>query len=69
MIGEFLQREFYRNRISEYLVCLANAMVWTTGALFMFDNLGFRISTVIAGLGIGGIEFAYPTRTLHLTRT
>src|SRR3989304_2053466 len=23
MIGEFLQREFYHNRISEYLLCLA----------------------------------------------
>ncbi|RJP20999.1 MAG: hypothetical protein C4529_08070, partial [Deltaproteobacteria bacterium] len=23
MIGEFLQREFYHNRISEYLICLA----------------------------------------------
>ncbi len=32
--------------------------VWIVGALFLLANLGFDISTVIAGLGIGGIAVA-----------
>lgn len=31
---------------------------WFIGFMFLLDNLGFKISTVIAGLGIGGIAVA-----------
>ena len=31
------------------------AVVWGIAIIFFLDNLGFKISTVIAGLGIGGI--------------
>ena len=30
-------------------------IVWALAIMFFLDNLGFKISTVIAGLGIGGI--------------
>ncbi len=33
-------------------------LVWGLGVIFLLDNLGFEISTVIAGLGIGGIAVA-----------
>jgi len=33
-------------------------IVWTLGFVFVLDNLGFRVSAVIAGLGIGGIAIA-----------
>lgn len=46
------------DRALKGVVGLAKALVWITGALFMLDNLGFRISTVVAGLGIGGIAIA-----------
>ena len=32
--------------------------VWVVGALFLLANLGFDITTVVAGLGIGGIAVA-----------
>lgn len=35
-----------------------NLTVWGLGAVFLLDNLGFKISAVIAGLGIGGIAVA-----------
>jgi len=49
---------------AEGVVSIANSLVWITGVLFMLDNLGFRISTVIAGLGIGGIAVALAAQTL-----
>ena len=33
-------------------------VVWLLGIVFLLDNLGFKISTVVAGLGIGGIAVA-----------
>lgn len=35
-----------------------NLVAWSLGIIFLLDNLGFRISTIIAGLGIGGIAVA-----------
>lgn len=46
------------------VIGLTTTLVWITGALFMLDNLGFRISTVIAGLGIGGIAVALAAQTI-----
>jgi small-conductance mechanosensitive channel len=37
---------------------LIKVVLWGIGVIFLLDNLGFKISTVIAGLGIGGIAVA-----------
>jgi len=39
-------------------------LVWGLGIVFLLDNLGFKISTVIAGLGIGGIAVAMASQAL-----
>ena len=33
-------------------------IIWALALIFFLDNLGFKISTVIAGLGIGGVAIA-----------
>lgn len=33
-------------------------VVWSVAVIFLLDNLGFKITTVIAGLGIGGVAIA-----------
>jgi small-conductance mechanosensitive channel len=35
-----------------------NVLVWGIGIVFLLDNLGVRVSTVVAGLGIGGVAVA-----------
>ena len=37
---------------------LFNALIWSLAAIFALDNLGFSVSSIIAGLGIGGIAVA-----------
>ena len=37
---------------------LANFVVWALALVFVLDNLGVKISAVVAGLGIGGIAVA-----------
>jgi small-conductance mechanosensitive channel len=38
---------------------IVRAVVWLLAALFFLSNLGYDISTFIAGLGIGGIAIAF----------
>lgn len=37
---------------------LINLVIWIIAIIFLFDNLGIKISAVVAGLGIGGIAVA-----------
>ncbi len=39
-------------------------IVWGVGITFLLDNLGFKISAVIAGLGIGGIAVALAAQAI-----
>ncbi|OKH20002.1 mechanosensitive ion channel family protein [[Limnothrix rosea] IAM M-220] len=41
------------------LMPIIRTILWTIGAVFLLDNLGFDISAVIASLGIGGIAVAF----------
>jgi small-conductance mechanosensitive channel len=52
------------DRALKGVVSLATVLVWITGALFLLDNLGFKISTVVAGLGIGGIALALAAQSI-----
>ncbi len=47
-----------RDRALHGFMTLIRVVVWGLATVFLLDNLGFRISTVIAGLGIGGIAVA-----------
>ena len=46
------------------MTVLINIFVWVIGLVFLMDNLGFDISAVIAGLGIGGIAIALAAQTI-----
>jgi small-conductance mechanosensitive channel len=46
------------------MTVLINIMIWVIGLVFLMDNLGFDISAVIAGLGIGGIAIALAAQAI-----
>lgn len=39
-------------------------VVWSGAVIFFLDNLGFKISAVIAGLGIGGVAIALAAQAI-----
>lgn len=43
---------------------LISILVWGLGVVFLLDNLGFKVSTVITGLGIGGVAVALAAQTI-----
>ena len=40
------------------LIIIANIIIWMLGTIFLIDNLGYNVTTLIAGLGVGGIAIA-----------
>ncbi len=46
------------------ILVVVKVLVWGGAIIFFLDNLGFKISAVIAGLGIGGVAVALAAQTI-----
>ena len=46
------------------MTVLINVIIWVIGLMFLLDNIGFDITTVIAVLDIGGIASALAAQTV-----
>ncbi|MBU2494280.1 MAG: mechanosensitive ion channel family protein [Bacteroidetes bacterium] len=46
------------------LFAFINFVIWIVGLLFLLDNLGFEITTIVAGLGISGIAVALAAQAI-----
>ncbi len=40
------------------LMVLVKGLIWLIGIILLLDNMGYKVSTIVAGLGIGGIAVA-----------
>jgi small-conductance mechanosensitive channel len=47
-----------RERTFRALMPIIKITVWIVALIFLLDNLGFKVTTVVAGLGIGGVAVA-----------
>ena len=46
------------------LIIVVNIVIWILGIIFLINNLGYNVTTLIAGLGIGGIAIALAAQTI-----
>lgn len=53
-----------RKQSMRKLLPIARALIWVSGAVFLLDNVGFRISAVVTGLGIGGVAVALAAQAI-----
>ena len=53
-----------RQRSLQGILRVIKFLVWAAAVTFLLDNIGFRVSTIIAGLGIGGIAVALAAQTV-----
>jgi small-conductance mechanosensitive channel len=51
------------NHLSGILIVI-KVLVWISGILILFENLGYNITTIITGLGIGGIAIALAAQNI-----
>ena len=71
-VTEYLLRNYWINKEKD--VAKENAyqgvlpaikvVIWIIGIIFLLDNLGFEISAVVAGLGIGGAAVALGSQAI-----
>jgi small-conductance mechanosensitive channel len=57
-------REAKLERSLKGILSVTKLIVWGLAVVFFLDNLGFRISAVIAGLGIGGVAVALAAQAI-----
>jgi len=46
------------------LLLIISIVIWILGIVFVIDNLGYNVTTLITGLGIGGIAIALAAQTI-----
>ena len=46
------------------IMLILNGIIWIIGIIFLFDNLGYDVGAIIAGLGIGGIAIALAAQNI-----
>lgn len=46
------------------ILLIVKVILWVIGIVFLVDNLGYDITTIVAGLGIGGIAIALAAQTI-----
>ncbi len=51
-------------RQTKALMPIVTGIIWALGGLFLIDNLGFKVSAIVAGLGIGGVAVALASQTV-----
>lgn len=53
----------YRKELSG-LFRIVSFIIWSIGALLLLDNLGIKITTLVAGMGIGGVAVALAAQAI-----
>ncbi len=58
--------QLLQNKISRFngIKSLFKILIWIVALIFLLDNLGFQINTIITGLGIGGIAVALAAQAI-----
>ncbi len=46
------------------LITFINIIIWIIGSIFIIDNIGFNISAIVTGLGIGGVALALASQSI-----
>lgn len=46
------------------IMLIVNAVLWSIGLLFIFNNFGYDVTAIIAGMGIGGIAIALAAQNI-----
>lgn len=66
-VNRFINREAdgeTKKKQARGILLIIQAAVWVIGLVFLIDNLGYDITTIVAGLGIGGIAIALAAQTV-----
>jgi len=53
-----------RKRHARGIIIIINIVLWILALVFLINNLGYNITSVVTGLGIGGVAIALASQTI-----
>ncbi len=63
-VSEYVRRNGGSPMLSHSAGIIANIVLWAMALLFLLSNFGFNVTTLLTGLGIGGMAIALASQTL-----
>ncbi|MDN3656685.1 mechanosensitive ion channel family protein [Ferruginibacter paludis] len=66
VVGYMKRKQEPQHRIRQVdgMLLVLRALVWAMGIIMLIDNLGYNVTTIIAGLGVGGIAIALAAQSI-----
>jgi small-conductance mechanosensitive channel len=67
VLQSYIRREYGSDEKVKQLggiMLIINLVIWMVGLVFIFDNMGYDVTAVITGLGIGGIAIALAAQNI-----
>lgn len=58
LISRFTKGDGTQEKQARGILLIVKVFLWLGGLVFLLDNLGYNITTIVTGLGIGGIAIA-----------
>lgn len=58
LFSQYAKKGYSPSQQARGLIIIIKIVLWIAGVVFLADNLGYNITTIVAGLGIGGIAIA-----------
>jgi small-conductance mechanosensitive channel len=58
------EKNEFRTRNLRGMTTIIRGVLWSLGVVFAIDNLGFQISAIVAGMGIGGVAVALAAQAI-----
>lgn len=66
-LGSLFEKHFHESKDASILNTLkvtVSVLIWILSLIVLFDNLGLNITSLVAGLGIGGVALAFAAQSI-----
>lgn len=64
IFNKFLEKKTEKARSIKWIAVVIKILIWTIALLLFLDNIGVKITTFVASLGIGGIAIAFAAQAI-----
>lgn len=64
IINRVLEKKDGKARSLKWIAVVVKILIWATALLLFLDNIGVQVTTLVAGLGIGGLALAFAAQAI-----
>jgi small-conductance mechanosensitive channel len=64
IINRVLEKKGGKARSLKWIAVVVKILIWATALLLVLDNIGVQVTTLVAGLGIGGLALAFAAQAI-----